>query len=119
MLHGPHTPLAVSGIEKRFAEPRRTPKIDLQNPVPAVGKPLHLVIQPPAVAGPRSAVNEEHQGHFFRTHAGRKGKITDQFEAVPRCNDERPHRGQGILPEIRPVRKEKPGGALLPVIQIK
>ena len=101
MLHAPDAPLPVARVEELLAEARGAPEVHLQAGVAAVGEPLDIGAEPPVVAPPRAAVDVEDEGQVVGLDARRERQVGHQLVAVPGFDDDRLHRGQAGILEVR------------------
>ena len=90
VLHG-LAPLLEAFFPERAAVTGRSAEIDLKHGVAAVGEELRLGIEPPDLAGPRSAVNEKDSGQILRVFARRESEVGGQLKTVARRDAHRFH----------------------------
>ena len=91
VVHLP-APLPVAGVQELLAEAGRAAEVDLEHRVAAVGQPLRLGVEAPAVARPRTAVDEQHHRQALRRRRRRAASGSRcSVQAVARLDDDRLH----------------------------
>ena len=100
-------PLAIARIEELLAEAGRAAEVDVQDGVAAIGEPLVIRVEAPAVAGPRSAVHHDDQRHpLAGLPVVRQRVVRRKHETIASRNLDRLHLHERKTFQTRPVAEE-------------
>ena len=100
-------PFPVAGIDELLAESGGATKVDAQDRVAAIGKPLMYRVVSPVIPGPRSAVHEQDHWQASGIDPDGGGEIADQLTPITGVDDDRLHLRQRKPFELTTVGEKK------------
>ena len=100
-------PLAVGGVDEILAEAGRAAVVDAEHRIAAVGQPLVIRVEAPAIARPRAAVHVEDHRHRLVRHAvvirigaRRQRQVAHQVQAVAALDHAVVHLHERIVGQV-------------------